>query len=940
MSKITLNIVEPGSPTPIDPGTGTDTIVPNTGLFTHGIGGPEATIITITSAVLLLTIVAIVLAVLYKKHKAQGKVTKLVHVVDSCRAVITSRKRIAASLTAVTLLVSAGTFIALAKNSVNATDADEESEGGTGLTVDVSSEELTIEVGDEPVFAVLPVEVSVEEATAAGYTLTAYTDSTDLVSTTDESNTIPMIAVEGDELEALTDNTYGLALGEEPTSKDSEVYTSLSTDSSNPTIIKSMTDYTPTEANDTTTIYYGFYITPDIPYGTYTGAEVDYAAKANRTDLAKVTFDGNGLFFDGDENKTTNIVRYEKTITDRTEAYSHTPNINDEGEQTPGEKYPIGLNRTFVYEFADAAEVDVNVTKIDSDSYYSSDDEHYFSFWPGNHPDYTALSNWSSGVKVQNSNGKYIFESFRERTPIATSLEGNTVTFAYTTGDKRGSSDDWRTGYGYYAIITAQDAEGNPAHVVNNALCTGEYKIPATTTVGDYRFLGWSTDPDGTYPMYTTADEIAAGLVLEKGDDTTLYAVWSPVVDVNYDGNNATAGSMESTVYSDNEDPTRVTLAHENVIAGDVLSLYAPNYRKEGYGFAGWSADSNAWNDLTDEDESNNPVIYGPNQSVTLTKDMAFSTDNENITLYAVWVPAEKDASGNPVALQNWNECSTLTSTIYNATTGTLETGKNTVTALTDNRDGNVYAVARLADGNCWMIENLRLDNTTEISTANTNNPHTVSGNVSIKNNNGSTSKYLSPSSSTWCTNYYDQYEEGCYNQSYLNTFNTNLGGQGAIASHNGSTSSEKPFQWYSYGNYYNWYSATAGNGTFSVASGNVSGDICPIGWKIPIGGQSSANGSFSKLDIDMGGSGGYQIDDEGKVASSKWRSFPNNLTYSGYWYDTYGASRGVKGEYWSSTASDSRHDSAIIISRGLMTTRNSSTKSYGHTVRCIMTAE
>ena len=451
MSNITLNIVEPGSPAVPDT---SGTVAPDTGLFTGGAGGigaPEATIIAITSAILLLTIAAIVVAILYRKHKKQNKTTKLVHLVDSTKAVVTSKKKLTSALTAIALLVSVGTFIALARNAVNATDTDEqaESEDDSSLTVDVSSEELTIEVGDEPVFAVLPVEVSVEEATAAGYTLTAYTDSTDLVSTTDESNTIPMIAVEGDELEALTDNTYGLALGEEPTSKDSEVYTSLSTDSSNPTIIKSMTDYTPTEANDTTTIYYGFYITPDIPYGTYTGAEVDYAAKANRTDLAKVTFDGNGLFFDGDENKTTNIVRYEKTITDRTEAYSHTPNINDEGEQTPGEKYPIGLNRTFVYEFADAAEVDVNVTKIDSDSYYSSDDEHYFSFWPGNHPDYTALSNWSSGVKVQNSNGKYIFESFRERTPIATSLEGNTVTFAYTTGDKRGSSDDWRTGYGY-----------------------------------------------------------------------------------------------------------------------------------------------------------------------------------------------------------------------------------------------------------------------------------------------------------------------------------------------------------------------------------------------------------------------------------------------------------------------------------------------------------
>ena len=61
MSNITLNIVEPGSgPTPIDP------VVPNTGLFTHGIGGPEATIITVS----IVAIIAIVALVLYYKKEA------------------------------------------------------------------------------------------------------------------------------------------------------------------------------------------------------------------------------------------------------------------------------------------------------------------------------------------------------------------------------------------------------------------------------------------------------------------------------------------------------------------------------------------------------------------------------------------------------------------------------------------------------------------------------------------------------------------------------------------------------------------------------------------------------------------------------------------------------------------------------------------------------
>ena len=46
-SNITINVVEPGSPTPVDP------VVPNTGLFTNGIGSTEATVLGIALVALL-----------------------------------------------------------------------------------------------------------------------------------------------------------------------------------------------------------------------------------------------------------------------------------------------------------------------------------------------------------------------------------------------------------------------------------------------------------------------------------------------------------------------------------------------------------------------------------------------------------------------------------------------------------------------------------------------------------------------------------------------------------------------------------------------------------------------------------------------------------------------------------------------------------------------
>ena len=329
MSNITLNIVEPGSgPTP-------DPVVPNTGLFTSGIGGPETAAI---GAVLILTIAAIAVAFLYRKQNKSGKVTKLVHLVGSTKSVLKSKKRITAGLSAIALLASAGTLTTLltnaGKSNTNAVEEDD-------LTLDVTGGDIAIEVGDEPVFAVAEVKATVEEATQAGYTLTAFTDSTDLVSTTDESKVIPMVAIDEGELAALTNNTYGLAL-EKPTTKDEAVYTALSTDLSNPTILKAIDDYSSTPANDTTTIYYGFYITPDVPYGTYTGTNINYNIEPHY--ITNLSFDGNGN--DGGETIEGMTIIAGETITLPENTYTKEGynfigwnTVAEPTEQDPGEAY-------------------------------------------------------------------------------------------------------------------------------------------------------------------------------------------------------------------------------------------------------------------------------------------------------------------------------------------------------------------------------------------------------------------------------------------------------------------------------------------------------------------------------------------------------------------------------------------------------------------------
>ena len=942
-TNITINIVEPGSDVP----------VPDTGLFTHGIGNAETTIIVSAALVTILVILSIVLTTyMYRKHKKQGRTTKLVHIIDQTKAVVKSKKRITIGLSIIALLVSACTFTAFMLNTNNSntsaiegndteqqTGNTEQSENTNNLTINAESKELTIEVKDQPVFAVLPVQVTVEEATTAGYTLTAYTDSTDLVSTTNPNNKIPMVTVEGDELTSLEDNTWGLALDNEPEAKDNKVYTALSTDQDNPTIIKTIDDYSETPVNDTTTIYYGFYITPDIPYGTYAGASVSHDIEENRTDLAKVTFDGNGLYFNGNPGQTTNVVKYvPNTVTSRYTAYSHTDNIDDDGKMN--DVYKHNLDVTNVYRFSNnAAKVRIKAIRSSCDYWCGPPDGgDYFSFWPGSHPEYTASNDYDTAVHAfGNTDGKNVFKNYNIEINEEIELQDqNAVTIAYTTNDR--DNYDWcsndMSGYGFYVVITAQDADGNDVSLIGNEFYHGKYLTPASDK--PHKFLGWSTDKNATTPTYYSEQDIITKLSLETNNSVTLYAIWQRGIEITYDGNGADADidmdNMEQHGYA-------VDLATANL----QVDLLAPNFMKQGYGFVGWSADKDAWSKITDDDDRNDPVVYGPNQTITIDESIiAEAGENRKLILNAVWAPAEKDNSGKPISLQNWQGCNNLTATTYDSETRKLAVGKNTVTALTDNRDGNVYTVARLADGNCWMTENLRLDNsatnesaTSEFTAENTNNPSLPLVNDYVSN---ARSNRLSISSDDWC----DVSSPSCSDQSKFdnsNIKNANIAGMySQDFTRKGYSHKSLNYNIYSYGDYYNLYSATVGNGRYYDTEGRIiSGDICPAGWHIPIH-LGEISGSFANLDLSIGGTGDEQ---NTLTASNRWRSFPNNFVYSGTHRNSYPA-RGDTGAYWTSTAAAGNYAYTFNVSQThlLLYEGVNVVKFDGASVRCVTLVE
>lgn len=361
----------------------------------------------------------------------------------------------------------------------------------------------------------------------------------------------------------------------------------------------------------------------------------------------------------------------------------------------------------------------------------------------------------------------------------------------------------------------------------------GNYTFTISNTIPHrpgYSFLGWTRTENSSTVEFTGGDTY-----IVTSTTAILYAVWQEDTCaagyICYFGNNETSGTMSDQSANSNTDVT----------------LIPSNYAKIGYGFAGW-------NTMADGTGTN----LGPNARYH-TGDLS----NEGQKLYAMWI----QSAGN---FQTWNSCANLNS--------------HEVTALTDVRDSNTYAIAKLDDDNCWMIENLRLDpSTANITMLNTHYP----------NQDFPTLASQSSSSNTLC----NTTGSACTDQLQYNTNNLN---RNLTQSHN---TSGNDVAWYSYGVYYNWYTATAGTGTTSVSSGDATGDICPTGWHLPTGN----GGEWTDLNT-------YE-NSNSAVTDFGLRAYPVNLIWSGDYNNTQKTGAYSYNRYWSSTAADA--DTAYRMGTG-----------------------
>ena len=147
----------------------------------------------------------------------------------------------------------------------------------------------------------------------------------------------------------------------------------------------------------------------------------------------------------------------------------------------------------------------------------------------------------------------------------------------------------------------------------------------------------------------------------------------------------------------------------------------------------------------------------------------------------------------------------------------------------------------------------------------------------------------------------------------------------------------------------YNWYAATAGTGTYATSTPgtNVSGSICPTGWRLPSAmsdgstatgdGISSTAADFPVLNASMNAGS--------LTTGSTTSSYYAGWQFTGAWSGVFSGSwsngfydQGSGGYYWSSTAYSSTNAMYLYFGNSVVyPSFNGNYKYNGRAVRCVL---
>ncbi len=317
--------------------------------------------------------------------------------------------------------------------------------------------------------------------------------------------------------------------------------------------------------------------------------------------------------------------------------------------------------------------------------------------------------------------------------------------------------------------------------------------------------------------------------------------------------------------------PARMT----STTTGSTVTLPTTTPTMSGYKFDGWCSSS---------------VLPGAAcTGTTYAAGSVYTLDastNNDVTLYAIW--------GEQPTMQDFS-CSSLS------------TG-DTVT-LSDARDGITYNVGRLADGKCWMLDNLAFN-----GKDNQGNGSYIT--MDSTNTHINTTKTWNDTIRTGWTSS----TQNTYTASYINDASKDV-----VPSDATSQAGQ-----YKVGVYYNYCAATLDTICSSSATTVASYDVCPKGWKLPAGNNSSEG--FSALAQAIYGSTGSTSD---PTAYANYRA-ALRLPLSGYFSAGTPGDQGSSGWWWSTAASDSMSRFQLYVDTSGIKPDYEHRRWRGSSIRCI----
>lgn len=491
--------------------------------------------------------------------------------------------------------------------------------------------------------------------------------------------------------------------------------------------------------------------------------------------------------------------------------------------------------------------------------------------------------------------------------------------FNFQTGiATSGSASNWAMKltpvFGTYAPTIQSDVDGSylDYHVVPSAYT----KVATFPSITD---SPTEQEEQGSAFQSNYAIWVAAGQATGTYTGKVRYALVHPANEsAPPEPQPSTAGCIN---YFANTTSAEGTMGCQSANDGESIDLLASNFSREGYGFAGWS---NKYDYATNTDPD--LKFYGPQETITVPE----GTTANGLSLYAVWVKSVGSLQdGNKVA----ELCGTTTTngTLVQAPAyGTGTANLSSVSALTDQRDNQTYAIAKLADGKCWMIENLRLE--AEDSRGNNRFDPSITNESLAQGYDASFIGLADPELNNFTTT----------NANSLYTTEIDVIGKIAISGSNQASrfprynnnntnqraenTTKTNMNTYSYGNYYTWHAAIADTTDYTGGDHNVT-SICPTGWRIPTG---NVSGDYNTLNINA---------NTGSTSGSAGlRAYPTNFLYSGFFYGSSAYSKGSYGYYWSSSAADNvdYYSYCLGLSSSNSRPMTDSNKGAGHSIRCM----